>query len=615
MTTKKSSPDKTLELSGYSKNNIHKIIRPDLRFTVTRYFVERWIPVLGLYANGFVNPRRSAGQAAGRSALLITDLRQFILWNKGKPVHISQRKLSERHRLSERTIRTLLAEPLVGWFIKAKPGAYYPKDGKTLRSSNKYIVRMDEPLTPQDVEFLISIVEQKRSENPASAPKDILLWLLSQPRETLLASHATTAIKKTELFSKGTIHLLDVMQKLFPEIQLGREEELLANRLETFMISPNDVLGDSKYFRESWMPLLGAGAGWLLFILRNKGYLNERKGIERNQIDIENIETYSRIISVSNTQILYWIKNDLQNWIEILTEKKLSNQKISRTLRVNLHTPLTPDDERKVALDVLGKVAGTSDGVLKKVAGTGNRVSPKVAGTLGRVPRKVAEIQSPYLKTQKTLKGSHQHQSQTVQKSPPPVAVVNSKKKASPLPEEIKTGLRTIGWVDSLDEIARAYQADAPLVTAWLTYTQSLPQKEIHKSRAALFRHGVRTGQQPPKAHSTQTHRDYFTAEAEDEEEIIHTLPPNADPQLMPLWQLALSPLKQEISPANFKAYLQDSYPLTLDGNHLKVHVENQDTQDWLEDRLQAKLEKLLIGVFGKMIGIEFITEGKKAAR
>ena len=608
MTTSQ-SPSSGIELIGISENAIQKIIRPDLRFTVTRYFAERWVSVLGLYPKGLTEPRRSAGQAAGRSALLITDLRQFVIWNNGKPAHISQHKLAERHHSSERTIRTLLSEPLVKWFIKPVSGKYYSRKGKTLRSPNQYIVRQDEPLIPQDIEYLLFVFGQKLAETPSVTPEALLLWTLEQPRDALLAPDPNVALQNPGLFSKGSLNVEDIVQKIFPQVLLNQEEKVLASRVENILISPNSVLGDSKYFRENWMPQLGAGAGWLLFLLRNKGYLNEKKEIERNRIRIPDISKYAKTIGVSNPQILHWIKNDLRDWVEILSEKKGADQKIERVLLVNLHNRLTPDDEERVRQ----KVAGTPKGVLGKVAATPKGVSRKVAATSSRVPRKVAGIQRLSLKTPKPTQTLPQQQSLPSPENRTAFVVGDEKfkKQNSSLSPKIKNGLAEIGWADSLNEIEKTHQKNPLLVSSWLDYTKNVPAKEIRKSRAALFRHGIRTGNLPPKLHKPKKFEEFLNNDNDAEELHEEEIFPNTDPKLMRSWEMVLSQLENEMSRASFDAYLRDTYPISFENKVLKIQAKNAAMRDWLENRLKSKVKKLLIGIFNDFVEVEFISEAK----
>ena len=523
--TRKTSP-KDMYLSGFRQDAIQQIIRSDLRFTTTRYFAERWVPVLGLYPNDLLTPRRSAGQAAGRSASIITDLRQFVQWDNGKPMLISQPKLALRHNVSTRTINTFLDEFFVSWFIQPISGKYYRKNGKVMRPPNKYAVRQDEPLIPQDIENLIQIFKQRLEEARNIHPEDLLTWALDQKPEFLLAANPCTIIQSPNLFSNGPLEAIDVIRIIFPKATISQKEKLLSNRLQNHLISPKDVLGDSKHFRENWMVRLGAGAGWFLLHLRNQGYLDEEKGIERNTVFVNNINQYAKMLGVSNSQTVRWLKHDLKDWVDILFENKGSNQKIERTLQINLHNKLTPDDEEKLFLLHANnkphtfvastptvkpqKISKPPKGVPQKVASTPNRVpqkvsnSPKgvprkVADTSSRVPRKVAEIQRPSLKT-KNLPDAHYHQRQSQH-----LKFDGDGNDALPLTEELVDMLKKMGWDDSLSIIQKKYSNNPERTIAWAKYALKKPGL---KNRAGYFRKRLISGDSPPSNPKNKSNND-----------------------------------------------------------------------------------------------------------
>ena len=61
----------------------------------------------------------------------------------------------------------------------------------------------------------------------------------------------------------------------------------LADRLSDHLLTPNEFILVSWYFLRYWLPLLGADAAMLIFILRNACYFNETTGEMRDEVWIE----------------------------------------------------------------------------------------------------------------------------------------------------------------------------------------------------------------------------------------------------------------------------------------------------------------------------------------
>ncbi|RLF27114.1 MAG: hypothetical protein DRN14_05805, partial [Thermoplasmata archaeon] len=188
------------------------------------------------------------------------------------------------------------------------------------------------------------------------------------------------------------------------------------------------------------------------------------------------------------------------------------------------------------------------------------------------------------------------------------------KKKKLELSDEIKSRLQEIGWADSLVEIEKAYHKNPRLVSTWLDHTKNIPQKEIRKSRAALFRHGIRTGNFPPKPLAPKKYHDF--AEDEDsfelddlKDQIAQNLPIHVDPKLGKTWETVLSQLEGKMPRSSFNTWLRETYPLSLKEDILQVQALNAEARDWLDSRVKSTVENILVGVLNSRVGVQFIAE------
>jgi hypothetical protein len=187
-----------------------------------------------------------------------------------------------------------------------------------------------------------------------------------------------------------------------------------------------------------------------------------------------------------------------------------------------------------------------------------------------------------------------------------------SSESISELPASVKADLLEIGWADSHTEIEKAYQKNPHRVSAWLDHTKNIPQKEIRKSRAALFRHGIRTGNFPPKPLAPKNYHD-FTEDEDDFEpddssdQTTEKLPINVDPKLGKTWETVLSQLERKMPRSSFNTWLSDTYPLSLKEDILQIQVHNADARDWLDNRVKPTAENILIGVLNARVVVQFI--------
>lgn len=129
----------------------NEIVQPDKIVVATQYFWTRWAPRLG--------PTLTA---------LIVCLRRHCYYNR-----ITQERrdwcFPEQATLAReigvdttKTIRAALSHPLAAYFVRREARYVYdPQRGKKVRTSDRYYVAMDDPLTPED-EALLAVRAAER---------------------------------------------------------------------------------------------------------------------------------------------------------------------------------------------------------------------------------------------------------------------------------------------------------------------------------------------------------------------------------------------------------------------------------------------------------------------
>ena len=129
-----------MELQEAYANCYNEIVQPDRVFVASQYFRRKWVPLLG-----------------PALAWLIIALRQRCYWNrKTGEVRawclVSHDELAVEVGLDRKHVGKLLSAKYADWFIvdMKKRYEYNPRIGKTVRAKTRYLLRMDDPLTPED---------------------------------------------------------------------------------------------------------------------------------------------------------------------------------------------------------------------------------------------------------------------------------------------------------------------------------------------------------------------------------------------------------------------------------------------------------------------------------
>lgn len=332
-----------LALSTEYSTPYNALIRSNVVMGVSRYFLERWVPILGT-----------------APAAVVNTLRQLDYRCHEDQITISGAALAREASMSRRHLYTCLATPWINAFVRHDSGKLVRTDsGKLQQEMNQYHIRMDDPLTPADADHLINAL-QNAADTPIEAAQRLLalnareLWALDP---TAPATHFPTPRPLTAL---------DVLQRAFPAWQPSDDDQknALASSAETLHQHVTLVRDDGRtskiivpqYFRTRWWSLLGHDLAWAYLWLRGNVYSNSSAASDRDTCWIPSLNHLLGIIGRTRE---WWRRNvetradgdhawTLSAFFEQIDAQKGRDshapQLVARQFRLALDIPVAPED-------------------------------------------------------------------------------------------------------------------------------------------------------------------------------------------------------------------------------------------------------------------------------
>ena len=398
-----SLPVDPLELTGVYRECYNQIVKPHRIFSVTRYFLQRWVQILGPSA-----------------AWLVVDLRQYAYWNGRRDwCQVSADQVANDLGLHRQRVFEMLNTPWVDWFVWRHGEPHYTirqDTGRISRSVNRYKVALSDPLVPADAEHLTSWLAETADAitgEPLKRAMTAVRAALEISRDDLLAPTPGPASTDPDFFhGDSPPDILDLVIRAVPDLRsVPMEEEGWVelsehcDSLYDHLTEPKAQVLDSQYFRLQWVPRLGAGAAWLVFYLRSLGYCNEERGIFRDSIWISELGALAQVLGASkDTLARSWLKAAgkggetwRMDWFVKLLEKQKGRdpnnpQQVALRFRVALRDPLTPGDQaryeelltaRLIPADTAKGIAGESGRTAKQGKRRIRTHAPQVTGDSG----------------------------------------------------------------------------------------------------------------------------------------------------------------------------------------------------------------------------------------
>jgi len=322
------------------------VVREEIVMGVTRYFLERWVPVLG-----------------PGPATVITALRQLDYRCHGETITISGEALAREAAMSRRYLYTCLDVPWMGAFVRMESGQRTRSDqGKITQETNRYTVRLDDPLTPADADHLITVLA-RLGDTPLDAAQRALDL---DARELWSPDPARQAERFTEV---RPISARDVLLRAFPTWQAANDEQKAefsqaAEKLHRHVTLIRDDGKTSKiivpqYFRKVWWKRLGHELAWSYLWLRGCVYENAEEGIRRETCWIPALDSVLTLIGRPRE----WWRRNVENaaphadgWALTDFFKQIEAQKgrdpdhpqwVARQFFVSLELPIAPEDRAR----------------------------------------------------------------------------------------------------------------------------------------------------------------------------------------------------------------------------------------------------------------------------
>ena len=338
--------DSALELSKAYSTPYSAVLRDDVVMGVPRYFLERWLPLLGPDA-----------------ATLINTLRQLDYRSPDDTITISGEALARQAAMSRRHLYTCLDAPWVSAFVRVQTGQRrQAKNGTIIQETNRYAVRMDDPLVPADAEYLCDLLP-KLDPSPIAAARQALSM---EPRQLWAASPRDPAPR----FPAGqAITARQVLQRAFqgwraPDRETQQEWAEVAEALHRHLTLVREDGRTSKvivpqYFRARWWARLGHDLAWAYLWLRGAVYDNPAEGQRRDTCWLSALDALLTVLGRPRE----WWRRNVENapasdeggegWVladffcQIGTQKgrdPAHPQRVARQFRVKLDIPVAPED-------------------------------------------------------------------------------------------------------------------------------------------------------------------------------------------------------------------------------------------------------------------------------
>ncbi len=179
---------------------------------------------------------------------------------------------------------------------------------------------------------------------------------------------------------------------------------------------------------------------------------------------------------------------------------------------------------------------------------------------------------------------------------------------APELPEDIRQGLEKLQWADTRTEVVSAYQKNPAFVSAWLNF--ALNATRVYRSRAGLFRKGIRSGEMPPYQPPP---REFSDADTSDLRLLTHKdddiCDPTIDPKIRRGWDALRAQLAAEMPRGTFETWVRPARlsDYSPESATITIQVATQVACDWLQSRLMSRLVRFLGGSIGQSVTIKFM--------
>lgn len=282
------------------RTSLYEIIARPRSVVVVPAYLLRWLPYLG--------PDKGWFLIAMRQRYFQTFGKKVTRQPHGQVFTASREQIARWSGLGKNLAFQFLQEldqphqegKFLSWFMQS----FEQGRGK----AKTYTFRADMPLTPADAEALETwLLAHGIRDTPVET---LQLALEHQPRDLLSFPTPTPSVHHLQL-SPTPLTIQEVVLNtagLLPAQPAYLPVKRLADALQNHLQSPADNLLLSHYFLLEWLPRLGRIPGWVITILRDRGFIDHHTGIRRDRIKLEGgYGELAKLLNVSERQIRDWL--------------------------------------------------------------------------------------------------------------------------------------------------------------------------------------------------------------------------------------------------------------------------------------------------------------------
>lgn len=323
-------------------------------FRVSRYFIDRWLRLLG-----------------PKAAWTVVDLQQRCYLAKADSCRVSLKNLCTATGVrSTTTMQAIVDEPLIRWFF-AKRNTRQRRAGKVVRGKNHYDLQMSDPLTPEHQGKVARLLAERLRDGTVEAirsPDDLIRLASDLPLLSTLPSGGLPAWATRE-----PLNLRQIALRVLSEVGIAGVQASLADETalrQTFadaqarITRPTRIALTTHYFRTEWVPQLGATNAWLVTALRSRCYWNKASGQIRDTC-VMSIRELADLLGTSTRTVIRGLQDPLVRKFVAAQERVYEprpddGRKIPARTRFQVHLamdPLTPPDEATFAQILLSDAA------------------------------------------------------------------------------------------------------------------------------------------------------------------------------------------------------------------------------------------------------------------
>ena len=269
--TQKSIPDAHIDLSGAYLDAYNAIVEPDRVIRVSRYVLEHWSGLLDPIGFWLLAELRQRCRANGKKE----KTPQSRNWWRGK-----QSYLAKSIHVPRTTVTDKLNDdghPIRHFILNRQQGRRYSyKAGRSVPRSTRYLIAMDDPLTPAHQAALRSLLAVDKDKLP-----DRL--------QELAALESGDLLELLQQQSFDDDRWLPTVGDVVRDIHgphIAQQTADLCSKLNARITRPDLVLLVPWYFRDKWLPHLKHRLALMILALRARCYYNAETGADRNEIEV-----------------------------------------------------------------------------------------------------------------------------------------------------------------------------------------------------------------------------------------------------------------------------------------------------------------------------------------